>query len=82
MKKLIVLVAAVALSGAMTSCKKDYVCKCNKTFTHSNGSTHTDPDGSYTFKDSKARAADRCNQQEGSGTDAIEGTYTRDCEIQ
>lgn len=81
MKKLIVLVAAVALSGAISSCKKEYVCKCSKTYTHSNGTSETKPDGQYTFKDTKARALDRCNQQEGSGNDFPEGDYTRDCEI-
>lgn len=82
MKKLIILVAALGLGGAMTSCKKDYVCKCTKTYTHSNGTTNSEPDGQYTFKDSKARAADRCNEQEGSGSEAINGDYTRDCDIQ
>lgn len=81
MKKLIILVAALGLSGAMTSCKKDYVCKCAKTYTRSNGSTETTPDGQYTYKDSKARAADRCNTQETQGTD-LSGSYTRDCDIQ
>lgn len=82
MKNLIILVAALGLSGAMTSCKKEYVCKCTKTFTKSNGSTNSEPDGQYTFKDTKVRAADRCNQEEGVGSDVINGEYTRDCEIQ
>lgn len=81
MKKLIILVAALGLGGAMTSCKKDYVCKCSKTYTKANGSTTTDADGQYTFKDTKPRAADRCNEQEGSGSD-LSGSYTRDCEVQ
>lgn len=82
MKKLIILVAAFSLGGVMTSCKKDYICKCTKTYTKSNGSSETEPDNSYTFKDTSPRAADRCNQQEGSGTDVLKGDYTRDCEIQ
>lgn len=81
MKKLIVLVAAIALSGAMTSCKKDYVCKCTRTYTHSDGSTETKPDGQYTYKDTKTRAIDRCNQQEGNGSD-LSGSYTRNCDIE
>ncbi len=81
MKKIIILVAALGLGGAMTSCKKDYVCKCSKTYTKANGNTETETDGQYTFKDTKPRAADRCNEQEGSGSD-ISGSYTRDCEIQ
>ena len=82
MKKLIVLVAALALGGAMTSCKKDYVCKCEKTYTKSNGNKTTETDGSYTFKDTKVRASDRCNKEEGSGNDVLKGDYTRDCQIQ
>jgi len=82
MKKLMVLVAAVALSGAVTSCKKDYVCKCTKTHTKADGSSTTEPTGSpMTFKDTKARAIDRCNQQETDGND-LSGSYTTDCEIQ
>ena len=81
MKKIIILVAALALSGATTSCKKDYLCKCSKTYTKSNGSTETDPDGQYTFTDTKTTAINRCNQQEGSGSD-LTGAYTRNCQIQ
>ena len=77
-----IVALALGLGGAMTSCKKDYVCKCTKTYTKSNGSTTTEPDGQYTFKDTSPRAADRCNQQEGSGDDIFAGAYTRDCQIQ
>lgn len=82
MKKLIIAVAFLALgSTTITSCKKEYVCKCNKTYTHSNGTSETKPDGQYTFKDTSPRAADRCNQQEGTGSDVLQGDWTRDCEI-
>lgn len=62
------------------SCKKEYTCSCNKTYTRANGTTITESDGLYTFDDSKVRAAERCNQQEGSGSD-LSGEYTRDCEL-
>nr|WP_294859746.1 hypothetical protein [uncultured Fluviicola sp.] len=79
MKK--VFLALVILSGfALGSCKKDYTCECRKIHTDDNGTSVTTSDGSYTFKDSKARAADRCNEMEGTGTD-LGGDYTRECDI-
>lgn len=79
MKK--VVVAVIALSGlALVSCKKDYSCECRKIHTDDDGNTVTSSDGTYTFKDSRARAEDRCNDLEGSGTDIL-GSYTRECDI-
>lgn len=79
MKK--VVVAVIALSGlALASCKKDYSCECRKIHTDDDGNTVTSSDGTYTFKDSRARAEDRCNDLEGSGTDIL-GDYTRECDI-
>jgi len=80
MKKLIILAMALSIGGAVTSCKKEYVCKCQKTYTKSNGSVTTN-DGSYTYKDTQPRAIDRCNANESTGSD-LGGDYTRDCEIQ
>lgn len=80
MKTSIVLTAFVVLVCVTTSCKKDYVCECKRTYTGSSSTTTTD-DGSYTFKDSKVRARERCNKQEGTGSTPILGDYTRDCEI-
>jgi len=79
MKKLAIAALAIfALSFG--SCKKDYVCKCKKT--HVSGGTEviTD-DGSLTFNDTRTRAQQRCNDEEGTGTD-LAGDYTRNCEIQ
>ena len=78
MKKLI-LMATVALSMCVVSCKKDYTCECKITRT-SGGNTLTTEDGDYTFKDTRARAESRCNDQESAGTDGL-GDYTRDCQI-
>ncbi|WP_343632848.1 hypothetical protein [Fluviicola sp.] len=76
-----VVVAVVALSGlALASCKKDYTCECRMIRTDDDGSTVTSSDGTYTFKDSRARAEDRCNDLEDSGTDIL-GEYTRECDI-
>ncbi|MBL7933060.1 MAG: hypothetical protein JNL60_14220 [Bacteroidia bacterium] len=79
MKKLIVLASAIILGSAFASCKKEYKCECEKTYTGSSASITID-DGTYTYKDTKARAISRCNDQEGTGTDGV-GDYTRDCEI-
>jgi hypothetical protein len=63
-----------------SSCRKDYVCDCSKTYTQVDGTTFTESDGIYTFRDSKSRASDRCIDQEKTGSDKS-GPYTRDCEI-
>ena len=79
MKK--VFLALVVVSGfTMASCKKEYTCECKKIHTDDNGTSVTTSDGSYTFKDSRVRAEDKCNDLEGSGTD-IMGDYSRECSI-
>lgn len=78
MKTTIIAIAAL-FTLSLASCKKDYVCECKITRTSSSGST-TSADGNYTFKDSRARAESRCNEQEGTGTDFF-GDYARDCQI-
>ncbi len=80
MKTKMMIIALAVIATTMVSCKKDYTCKCSKVRVTSNGSTTTD-DGSYIFKDNKASAADKCNQQESTGTD-LYGDYSRQCEIQ
>lgn len=78
MKK--VFLALVVVSGfTMASCKKEYTCECKKIHTD-DGTSVTTSDGTYTFKDSRVRAEDKCNDLEGSGTD-IMGEYTRECSI-
>jgi hypothetical protein len=75
------VLAFVALFGfAFTACKKDYTCKCQRVYTNNDGETTTENDQTYTFKDSEARAATRCNDQEGTGS-TITGDYTRECEL-
>ncbi|MBA3663639.1 MAG: hypothetical protein H0W61_05465 [Bacteroidetes bacterium] len=79
MKKL--FLSAVLLSVFIfSSCKKDYVCECKKVYT-GNGTTTTQDDGKYTFKDTQPRAESRCNEQEGTGTDLLGGNYSRECAI-
>jgi hypothetical protein len=76
----VLLVALVGLSLSWSSCKKDYVCNCQKIFTQS-GTTTTEDDGMYTYKDTRPRAEDKCNDQESTGTDIVKGDYTRECQI-
>jgi hypothetical protein len=79
MKKLMLLIVVLGLGSTITSCKKDYVCKCTKTYT-GNTSSYTTEDGLYTYKDSKARAIERCDKNDGASSD-INGEYTRNCDI-
>jgi hypothetical protein len=82
MKRRILLGAVIALGAitTMTSCKKDYNCKCSKTYTKSGGSVTVD-DGVYTYKDSRVKAEQKCDDLESTGND-IGGDYTRNCDIQ
>jgi hypothetical protein len=79
MKKSVIAIVALFTLG-LASCKKEYKCECEKTRTGSSTTIST-VDGEYTFKDTRARAESRCNDQESTGTDGL-GSYTRDCEIQ
>lgn len=79
MKKSIIAAFALLVTLGFASCKKEYKCECEKTRTGSS-TTVTTADGNYTFKDTRARAESRCNDQESTGSDAL-GSYTRDCEI-
>ena len=82
MKKLtLILVGLITLGAITSSCKKEYVCQCHKTYTRSNGTTIREKDGLYTYNDTKTRAANRCENQEGTGSN-LSGEYVRDCEIQ
>lgn len=74
------IIAMVAILGlGLASCKKDYDCECKKIRTD-NGTTTSTDDGTYSFKDSRARAETKCNDLEESGTDLM-GDYTRECQI-
>lgn len=79
MKK-VFLAFVVVSTLALASCKKDYTCECKKIHTDDNGNSITSSDGSYTFKDTRVRAEDKCNDLEGSGTDIL-GDYTKECQI-
>ncbi|HLP11561.1 MAG TPA: hypothetical protein VK177_06470 [Flavobacteriales bacterium] len=78
MKRIILAVAVLGVFS-FSSCKKEYTCKCQKIYTGNSGSVTFD-DGTYTFKDSRPRAEDRCNELEKSGSD-LGGEYTRECSV-
>jgi hypothetical protein len=81
MKKTILMAAVlVAVATSITSCKKDYVCKCTKTYT-GNSTTVSSDYSQYTYKDTRKRAEDRCNKNAESGSDFF-GDYSVNCQIQ
>lgn len=81
MKNTILAVCALLFAGTtMVSCKKDYTCKCSKTYTSGSGSS-TQDHSIYTYKDTRKRAEDRCNDNSETGSD-LGGNYSINCEIQ
>ena len=80
MKNVTILIIALLTGIIMPSCKKEYLCKCTKTYTGPTSSATYDDDH-YTYRDTRSRAADRCNQNERTGTD-LGGSYTRNCDIE
>ena len=80
MKKSGILIGTLLLITVfVSSCKKDYTCSCSKTYTGDNSSTTQDY-ATYTYKDNRARAESRCNDNEKTDSDLL-GTYTINCEI-
>jgi hypothetical protein len=67
-------------SVSMISCKKDYICKCSKTYTSGTG-TNTNDYSQYTYTENRKRAEDRCNDNVKSGSDLF-GNYSINCQIQ
>lgn len=81
MKKSILFAGALLFIGtSMVSCKKDYTCKCSKTYTTGSGSS-TSNYSVYTYTDTRKRAEDRCNDNTSSGTD-VWGDYSINCAIE
>lgn len=80
-KKLLIPIGCLLLvSSTIVSCKKDYTCKCSKTYTSGTG-TSTNDYSLYTYHENRKRAEDRCNDNTKSGTD-IFGNYSINCQIQ
>ncbi len=82
MKRRILLAVVVALGATttMVSCKKDYTCKCTKTYTPTNGTQVITEDGVYVYKDKMTKAQERCDANESQGSD-IGGSYVRNCDL-
>jgi hypothetical protein len=80
MKKTILIAGTLLMAFAATSCKKDYSCRCTKTYTTGSGST-TQNYAIYTYKDTRVRAEDRCNNNTSSGSD-LGGDYSINCTIE
>jgi hypothetical protein len=81
MKNIILGASALILAAtSMVSCKKDYTCTCSKTYTSGSG-TSTSAYSIYTYKDTRKRAEDRCNDNTKSGSD-LYGDYAINCAIQ
>ena len=81
MKKLVIAAGVLLCIGTTTtSCKKDYVCKCSKTYTSGSG-TSTSDYSTYTYRENRKRAEDRCNENTKSSSD-IFGDYSINCQIQ
>lgn len=81
MKKQILILGALFFTAiSFVSCKKDYTCKCSKTYTSGTG-TYTKDYSTYTYKENRKRAEDRCNENTKSDTD-IFGNYSINCQIQ
>ena len=79
-KSILVATFLVAIGTSITSCKKDYVCKCSKTYTSGSG-TSTHDYSEYTFKDTRTDAESRCNAKADTGSDFF-GSYSINCQIQ
>lgn len=80
MKKIISAIMGLIFAATMTSCKKDYVCKCSKTYTTGTG-TNTTNYSQFTYRENRVRAEERCNENASDGTD-IFGNYSINCQIQ
>ena len=79
MKK-VFLIGGALLSISLASCRKDYVCRCNKTYTSGTG-TNIDNYALYPYNDTKRKAEDRCNTNNLNSSD-FDGGYSIDCEIE
>lgn len=78
--KMMKIVISLGVLLFATACEKNYTCQCTRTYTRSNGTVINEPDGAYTFKDTKMRANSRCTEMEGYGSD-LSGDYVRNCEL-
>ncbi|MDZ4664078.1 MAG: hypothetical protein SGJ15_04320 [Bacteroidota bacterium] len=79
MKKTILMAGAFLFAMSITSCKKNYTCKCSKTYTSGTG-VSTKDNAVYTYKENRATADNRCAENETTASD-LGGNYTINCDI-
>ena len=78
--KIFLAVVLFSFATSMMSCKKEYVCKCSKTYTSGSGSSTSDY-SEYIYKENRVRAEERCDGNTKSGSDLF-GDYSVNCQIQ
>ena len=79
MKKTILIAGAFLFVMSITSCKKNYTCKCSKTYTSGTG-VSTKDNSVFTYKENRATADNRCSENEKTASD-LGGNYTINCDI-
>ena len=81
MKNLFLLPGAfIIICLTMNSCKKDYVCRCTKTYTSGTG-TNVPDYALYPYTDTKRKAEERCSTNNLTSGD-FDGAYDIQCQIQ
>jgi hypothetical protein len=75
MKTFTVIITVLSFAGTVSSCKKNYTCTCTKTYS---GSSAYNVNSTYTYKDNKKEADDKCKKNETSGSDNY-GAYNVSC---
>jgi hypothetical protein len=78
MKRIILCGLFIWLTGS--SCRKDFECKCSKTYTSGTGEPVADYE-TYRYKERRNKAEARCNANIRSGSDTL-GNYDVSCQIQ
>lgn len=73
MKKIFIVLSAVAFSFSLTSCKKDYSCAC--TWEEAHGSHHHDESETFTLgKLDKQDAESACNKEKAAIATDVDNT--------
>ncbi|MCE3294403.1 MAG: hypothetical protein K0R65_117 [Crocinitomicaceae bacterium] len=82
MKAIIVRFAFfVFATTLLISCEQSYICQCSKTYTRDDGNVTINDHATYTYKDNRVRAEQRCDNNTATGSD-LGGDYTVNCAIQ
>ena len=71
------MLTVLIFAATLSSCKKNYTCTCTKAYS---GTSMYTSDVTYTYKDTKKNAEDKCQQNKTSGSDTY-GNYEVTCNI-